>query len=371
MIVSPVACKIVGRCVISDDLGNIILDKTNKIHSTNFSRVFARSLAHEQNCFINKFAFGNGGTYFSATGTHKPKNHNNGILDRNRYKSRLYNETYAEYVDESSTTISFGNGSKPNDDPTSVINSEDGPGVISKEFYDADYKDYSQVVVTCVLNKNEPTSQYLTDLLSDTTDIGNTVFEFDEIGLFTSGLESEIPTSGYQTITFNTPNTYVKTGLEIGKEYTLTLIIDGEERIFIYVPEDVSSIPEDNYIRYKDLVSQLNKYLTGVTVSMDTGDSKDGKHFGYMTISSKTVGPKSFVKIKPDFSNKKWIFNNIPLFSSLNESIYGKNVGAQNDANHPENEYARMLTHLIFEPIRKPANRTYIFKYYLDIFVQP
>jgi hypothetical protein len=364
---SLVAVKVIGECFISDDLGNTILDKTNTIHYSNLSRAFARGLANEENGCISKIAFGNGGTYFSVAGAHKAKSYNNGVLDKNRYRSRLYNETYSEYVDESNIKISTGLGASQQNDPKGIPNSSAGPGVVSNEVTSPDYKDYSRVVVTCVLNKEEPSGQYLTDLLNNTTEGGGSAFEFDEIGLFTSGVESDIPTSGYQTITFNTPNLYVNTGLMIGKQYSLTIDLDGVEKQYSYAPESTA----DGTIKFKDLVEQLNKYIPGVTISMDTGanskDKSNNKYFGLMVFTSKKTGNTSYIRIKQEFTNDSWLFGNIPLFVTLGTANYGTSIGLANSPNEPTREYSRMLTHLIVEPIRKPANRTYIIRYSLSI----
>jgi hypothetical protein len=88
-----------------------------------------------------------------------------------------------------------------------------------------------------------------------------------------------------------------------------------------------------------------------------------------MSFTSKTTGINSEVYIKEETNNSDWLFGNIQLFAGTNEPIAGVSIGTQNNPNEPAAEAARMITHLIFEPIRKPMNRTYIVKYILDIVV--
>ena len=367
---------VTGQCIISDDLGNIILDKTNAIHPMNVSRVFARGLSNEPNHFIKRLAFGNGGTFVDIAQNITYNNVNDGIYpDIAGYKSRLYNETYSEIVDELDSTIGSGNGTSKKDDPASSPNSLYGPGVVSVEQQNQTTKLWnSKVITTCVLNRNEPTSQYVTDL-NGTLDAANSVFEFDEIGLFAGGVTSDIPTSGVQTVSFMTPNLYVNTGLEISKNYTLTITVDSTTLTYqIYTDQayayktTVNNV--DTYtLRFVDLVTLLNDSIPQLTVTMVEGNVINGSYFGYMSFTSKTTGVNSEVLIKIENNNPDWLFGNILLFAGTNEPIAGVNVGVQNNPNEPAAEASRMLTHLIFEPIRKPMNRTYIVKYILDIVV--
>jgi hypothetical protein len=70
---SSIAVK--GHIHIEDDLGNVLLDKNNAIHPQNMSRVIARALANENNFYIHRIAFGNGGTLTDAayTITYRPQ----------------------------------------------------------------------------------------------------------------------------------------------------------------------------------------------------------------------------------------------------------------------------------------------------------
>lgn len=357
---------ILGHCVISDDLGNIVLDKKNAIHSQNMSRVLARALSNEKNYFIDRIAFGNGGTFVDVTQTSYLNSANDGLYpDLSGYKSRLYNQTYFEYIDENSDKIGTGPTASAQDDPDTFENELSGPGVVSQELYDEiTGRWYSRVSILCVLNKNEPVGQYVTDV-NGNVDPANSAFEFDEIALFSSGVESDIPTSGYQSITFGTANAYVQTGLKLNKTYDLTLIVDDVETTY-----QIVTTPEyetDTGISYKYLMQLINDSVKNCTVFMNTGSSTRGMLYSDMVFKSDTVGTKSTIIIKNDYTNDSWIFSNITLPPIINDAVNGLDTGVQNNANSPTNELSRMLTHLIFEPIRKPMNRAYVVRYDLNL----
>lgn len=369
--------NVTGRCIISDDTGNVILDKENAVHPMNLSRAFARGLSNEPNGFIKRIAFGNGGTFVDIAQNVTYNTVNDGIYpDVAGYKSKLYNETYSEIIDESDINVGSGPNASAKDDPLSKPNDLAGPGVVSLEYQNTTTNLWnSKVVVSCILNRNEPSSQYVSDL-NGTTDPIDSAFEFDEIALYTGGTESDVPTNGKQSVTFSTPNIYVDTKLEIDKTYNLTVDIDGVSNTYqIYTDRDLAfhsttQSGADVYtIRFIDLVDILNSSIPLLSVTMKTGDASSGSYFGYMVFSSKSTGPNSSISIKADYSNVDWLFSNILLFAGINDPIPGTAVGVQNNANQPSLESARMLTHLIFDPIRKPMNRTYIIEYILNIVV--
>ena len=185
----PVA--VTGRCIISDDLGNIILDKTNAIHPINLSRIFSRALSKEKNSFIHKIAIGNGGTFVDPANNIKYKSPN-----ISNYKTKLYNETYLQILDGTNNST-----------------------LVSKEL-----ASYSQTVVTIYLDKNQPSNEYLSQSYSIPADSSYT---FDEIALFSSGVSDDSPTSGYQSVVFNTPNITMDTGLLKDTNYVFSIFVDG------------------------------------------------------------------------------------------------------------------------------------------------
>jgi hypothetical protein len=367
---NSIPVSIEGRCIISDDLGNILLDKTNKIHPMNMSCIFARALSNEKNHFIHKISFGNGGTFVDASNNIIFNSPNDGSLES--YKSRLYNDTYSEIIDDNSSLLSHGMGSSPSNDPLGLSNSKNGPGVVSNEIIDNDPSlNHSQVIITCVLNKNEPLSQYITQTTGNTilSEDANTVFSFDEIGIFTDGISSDIPTSGYQSAFIDTPNLFVNCGLSTDTDYDLTLKING---INHNIPISISSedVP-DNNITFIKLIKQLSKAVesVGVFCYMDNGTNTSTAYYNFLTFKNKLTGNLSSLQIVEDFTNPKWLFNNIKLFVKLNEPINGTNIGVQNNPNEPYNEFSRMLSHLIFEPITKSSDRIIIIKYIYNIYV--
>lgn len=362
----PVA--VTGRCIITDDLGNIVLDKENAIHSKNMSRVFARALSNESNYFIDRIAFGNGGTTVDASHNvnfNKPRDGNR-PHDASGYKSRLYNETYSEIVNDNGNLIGTGPGTSAQNDPESTPNSLRGPGVVSVEV-----GQYSQVQITCVLNRYEPSGEYITSIGNGTENADGS-FAFDEIGLFTGGVAQDIPTNGFQTVTISTPNLFVATGLVIGDTYNLPIEVNGKLMDYKFTAQNVSSIAKENYIKFGDLVNQLNRdpNLSDLYFSMSNGSSNNA-YFGYLKVTSRSNGLESTVRIVPASVDAKWLFNNVALFVGLNDPVDGSNAGVQNMVDSPERELSRMLTHLIFDPITKPADRVYIIKYIININVPP
>lgn len=150
--------KIIGHCHIRDAItGEVLLDQANAVHFENLSYAIALSLANRPNGNIMQMAFGNGASSVSAVGgvTYLPPNITG--LD-----AELYNETYTKFVNDLSPLDT---------DPTnSFIRVNHSSGAT-----------YSDVVVTCLLDYNEPTDQQAED---DAVD-NDGAFIFDEIGLKT------------------------------------------------------------------------------------------------------------------------------------------------------------------------------------------
>lgn len=310
-----------GRCIISDDLGNIVLDKTNAIHPTNLSRIFSRALAHEKNSYVHRIAIGNGGTFVDPANNIKYKTPN-----ISNYKTKLYNETYSQILDGTNNST-----------------------IVSNEL-----SSYSQSIVTIYLNKNEPSNEYLSQSYSIPADSSYT---FDEIGLFASGVSDDSPTSGYQSIVFNTPNITVDTGLLKDTNYIFSIVVDGTKFDYtLNIPStDASVITFATLLKYINNISGLNNYIT-VTMSQ-----------GNLTFTSKTASSKSSIKIIDNSDNALWLFKNISTYKKIDTAVNGKDSGLQNNPNNPDAEYARMITHLIFNPITKPYDRIYTVDYILNI----
>lgn len=147
-----------GHVKITDlETNEVILDQFNALHPENLSQALALSLANRGKGHIHQMVFGNGASTVSGTGavTYFPPN-SVGI------DAQLYNQTYAKVVDDKSPS---------NTDPT-------------KNFMTVSHiqnKTYTDILVTCVLERGEPAGQ---DSFDDSQDI-DSPFTFDEMGLKT------------------------------------------------------------------------------------------------------------------------------------------------------------------------------------------
>ncbi len=135
--------------------GEILVAKYNKIHAENLSEAIALSLANRSNGHIHEMVFGNGASTVSGTGaiTYFPPN----VTGQD---AQLYNETYRKVVDDQSPL-----NTAPDDNRLRVSHTVG--------------QTYTDIVVTCTLDYNEPNGQ---EAFDDATDAeGN--FVFDELGL--------------------------------------------------------------------------------------------------------------------------------------------------------------------------------------------
>lgn len=137
------------------DTGEILRDKKNAIHYENMSISLAESLANAGRGFIYEMAFGNGGTNVDPTGviTYLTPNSTGS-------NASLYNETYSKVVDDRSAN---------NLDPTrNKIETRHVTGT-----------NYTDILVTCLLDYGEPANQ---DAFDNTT-YTDGQYVFDELGL--------------------------------------------------------------------------------------------------------------------------------------------------------------------------------------------
>ena len=239
--------SIKGRCVIHDEDGNVVLDKTNDIHPGNIARMIARSLAHESNYWVNSIAFGNLGTYqYDGKYTHRTPN--DGIEpDYAGWQSALYNEIYREYVDDHYDTISDGLDSDLELDQPSISGNVNSAGVSSID----DNFSKSRVVVNCELNHSEPNS------LSD--------FTFDEIALY-SGI-SKSKYSGYQLADISNGFDSEDTGLSPNTEYSLNIKV-GRRVKTINIKTPKNGTGNSGSISYFDLLKLLNQNKLNIAVDV-------------------------------------------------------------------------------------------------------
>lgn len=373
------------RVIITDqDTGEVLVDKPNSIHSQNMARVLARALANENNDYIYRIAFGNGGTFRDAAGNlvyNPPNDGRDGS-----WESRLYNETYSEIIDdrdpllgEDPGSAEFGNirtggGAIPTDDPT-------GSGVISQEVGTK-----SNVICTVYINNNEPTGQIESHYDPATiSDPDSRCFQFDELGLYSKGAPAT-PTHGYSSVNVNNATSETVTNLSPNTTYMLPIDVDGEVfEATIRTPSGGSG--PNNMFTYGDLCEGIN---TGMWViagdplhekvyayitdrSGGTYPTIIGKQsYGYLTFQSRTLGDSSMVELVCSTVVANNLFNVLTSGSCANVNVNqtkGVNAGVANNPGDPDTEQERLLTHLIFDPILKSTYRSLKIVYILTVSV--
>lgn len=147
--------KFKGFIKIKDDLGNILLEKENAIHFENMSIALARALSGDPRGHIHEMHFGNGGSNLTGNGTLTYLLPNITGIDAD-----LYSTTYYKVVNQNSNL---------NTDPSK--NNITVKHVIGEL--------YSDIIIKCVLDFNEPSGQEAFD--NSINMEGD--FIFDEIGL--------------------------------------------------------------------------------------------------------------------------------------------------------------------------------------------
>ena len=153
-----------GHIKISDpESGKILINQRNAIHYENMSIALAESLANVGKGFIYEMSFGNGGTSVDPAGiiTYLTPN-STGV------NASLYNQTYSKVVD---------NRSVNNVDPTRN----------KTEIRHVSGTNYTDILVSCLLDYGEPSGQNAFDTASDTDNL----YVFDELGLKSYNLDGE------------------------------------------------------------------------------------------------------------------------------------------------------------------------------------
>lgn len=149
-----------GHIKIHDpESGEVLIDKRNAIHYENMSIALAESLANAGQGPIYKMAFGNGGTSVDPTGiiTYLTPNSTG-------TNASLYNKTFDKVVDDQA-----GNNTDP------VRNKIETRHVSGTN--------YTDILVTCLLDYGEPNGQDAFDTATDTDNL----YVFDELGLISQG----------------------------------------------------------------------------------------------------------------------------------------------------------------------------------------
>lgn len=362
-----------GSVTIEDDQGKVLLQKDNAVHPQNLSRVIARALSGESNSTIYKLALGNGGTYIDATGATSFRRPNDGVSpDLTGWQSRLYNETYNEVVDEGSNQLGRGEGTSPGGDGLGIA------GVRSAVLPTGE----SQVIVTCVINSQEPNAQLANSLISST----NGTYTFDELGLFTTGLPP-VATQGYQDVVLINGKTYLDdTYLTSGTAYRFDLTVDGYGKVAIVTPVGTGA---GGIVTYTDLKLAIDTCLddtTGTPLGIVAQVSQPGVNtLGNLRLRSLTAGTGSSVVIQDmstgvGLGTEPWLFSQLGLSSAvstgatayfgLGTASTGQSQGEEDNPTYPQNERERMLTHLIFSPLQKDGSRSWKITYKITIVVQ-
>ena len=141
--------------IYNPESGHVFVNKRNAIHYENMSIALAESLGNAGQGFIYEMAFGNGGTSVDTTGiiTYLTPNSTG-------TNASLYNQTYKKVVDDRSVN---------NTDPTrNKIETRHISGT-----------NYTDIVVSCLLDYGEPDGQGAFDTASNTDE----AYDFDELGL--------------------------------------------------------------------------------------------------------------------------------------------------------------------------------------------
>lgn len=390
-----------GHLTITDDTGKVLVDKDNAIHPQNMARVIARGLANENNSQIWRIAFGNGGTEVTAANKIEYRTVNDGQPpDQNTWNSRIYNEVYSEIIDDGRNVLNpdigkdpghsdingqrAGGGAVPGKDPHTVPHVS-GPGVRSNELGLT-----SEVVITCVLNQDEPMGQFDSDLNQGTTQFESS-FMFDEIGLYTTGAFAG-STKGYQNIDVGNKTSTSLTRLQGGQKFGFEIKVDGgtPKTITFVVPASGGSGPAGE-VTYGDICEAINTPETSWNVSaalpgqakMFITDNGDGSYpstngaqtFGYLQFKSGKLGSGSSIEVSsfnPDHKDPDVIdlFGKRALDATPKKNaVDGGPPGVQNDPLNATEERERLLTHIIFSPVLKSQNRMLTITYILTISV--
>ena len=145
-----------GHIKIHDPESNhTFVDKRNAIHYENMSLSLAESIGNGGAGWIYEMSFGNGGTSVDPTGiiTYLTPNSTG-------TNASLYNETFKKIVDDRS------------------VNNLD-PARNKIETRHVSGTNYTDILVTCLLDYGEPTGQDAFDTAADQ----NSLYVFDELGL--------------------------------------------------------------------------------------------------------------------------------------------------------------------------------------------
>jgi len=410
MLNTQIPFQVKGHVKVCDDLGNVLIDKPNAVHPQNMARVIARALSNEHNFHIHRIALGNGGTFINPSFQIEYNTPNDGQPpDSRTWDSRLYNETYSEIVDEGEGTVGGGTsdadlgtdpgsagpnagnrpggGAVPASDPASVPHVS-GPGVRSNELGLT-----SEVVITSVLNPNEPLGQLPSDGAGPSEDPDSS-FTFDELGLYTEG-NPALDSNASHDINVGNKTSDDDTGLAANTAYHFNVYYDDgagtvipATNILFTTPAGGGSGPSGE-ILYGDLCDAINTSdplwgtptaLPGSSTMTITNTNPafaslpvDEQTFGFLRFTSGDAGAGVQIIItagaatNPPYDMVAAL--NDPTGGILQAAVDGQDAGVQNNPVSWTSERERLLTHIVFSPVLKAANRTLTITYTLTVSV--
>jgi hypothetical protein len=145
-----------GHIKIHDpESGEVLINKRNAIHYENMSIALAESLSNSGEGWINEMSFGNGGTSVDPTGVITYLTPNSSGVN-----ASLYNQTFTKVVDDRS------------------VNNID-PARNKTEIRHVSGTNYTDILITCLLDYGEPNGQDAFDTASN----ADNLYVFDELGL--------------------------------------------------------------------------------------------------------------------------------------------------------------------------------------------
>jgi hypothetical protein len=149
--------------IFDPESDKVYIDKRNAIHYENMSIALAETLANSGESWIHEMSFGNGGTSVDPTGIISYLTPNSTGTN-----ASLYNQTFTKIVDDRSVN---------NTDPVrNKIETRHVSGT-----------NYTDIVVSCLLDYGEPNGQDAFDTATET----DSLFVFDELGLKSYSADGE------------------------------------------------------------------------------------------------------------------------------------------------------------------------------------
>lgn len=192
----------------------------------------------------------------------------------------------------------------------------------------------------------------------------------------------------YQYIDVGSRTSTDDTGLLPGQSYSFNVSVNnGTSTVIQFTTPSAGGSGTGGQILYGDLCHAINTGstawgmsgvnpmpggalmvitdLTGGTFPTITGSMT----YGYLKVVSPTSGSSSKISLVGNATNSLLASLNSPLGATLLTAVSGTSAGLQNSPTSYTQERERLLSHLIFSPVLKSANRTLAITYTLTISV--